>query len=244
LVNQVLLRESGGAPSLTLQTRALAQRPDLKLPETEVLLGFSNGVDNIKQASSLGRGLLLQLQQQGLRYQFSNGALESSEYGAAAAQQALFQNTGQNKELALVWASPLAKVQLRQQSEPNAQNLQFKALGIASSELDVAQLLATSTHAQAAVPAQLEQRLNRYLQQQDVVLLHAIVREHPDVRWQYVIDKDSHHSYLLLWQGQTWLAALNLSSKDPQRIQHFERAQNAALQTNRFISNNMTWLKS
>lgn len=268
LLNQVMLRESGASPSLTLQTRALAQTPGQSLPEAEVLIGFSNGVENLKQASSLGRGLMQSLQAQGLRYQFANGQARTSEYGASAALQGIYQNTGQNKELALLWASPLANAQLRQQhlpeqGEATAQHLQFKALGIASAEMDVQHILSSSPHAQQALPKQLEQQLNRYLQQQDVVLLHEVQREvlrnYPALRLQYLIDKSSHRSFLVLWQGEQWLAALNLSSKDPQRVQTLQVVNNPnstnrtnstnstnsmSSQTRSFLSNNMTWLKS
>jgi gamma-polyglutamate biosynthesis protein CapC len=245
LVTQVWLREHGQQNTLTLQTRALSARPDTYLPESDLLVSFSNGVEQAKQASPMGQTLLQALERHGLRYQFADGQRRSSEYSAAAAQQTMYQATAQNREIALLWASPLATTVLRQQTVPNAQNMQFKALNIPMQTLSVSQRLAKASPASSALPAALQQQLNQYLQTQDVVVLHQLVQylrqHHPDLKLEYVADSVSQRAYLLVWQGEQWVAALNLSSKDPGRIQAFQTQAAPATQAQQFIHNNMTW---
>ncbi len=245
LVTQVWLREHGKQNTLTLQTRALAVRPDTYLPQSDLLVSFSNGVEQAKQASPLGQTLLQTLERHGLHYQFADGQRRSSEYSAAAAMQSMYQATAQNKEIAVVWASPLANTVLHQQTEPNAQNMQFKALNIPMQTGSVSQRLATASPANSVLPAALQQQLNQYLQTQDVVVLHQLVQnlaqQHPTLKLEYIADSVTHRAYLLVWEGEQWVAALNLSSKDPGRIQAFQTQAAPAGQAQQFIHNNMTW---
>ena len=241
LVSQVMLREAGSQPWMTLQTRALSLRPNLSLPDSDLLLSFGDGVEKEAQASSLGRQLLQTLQQGGYSVQFTNGSARVSEYGAAAAMQTLYQSASRNKELAMVWTSPLVNPELHQQNLPGAQNMQFKALNIPVAQDSLATRLAASPAAAQGLPDGLRQQLNAYLQKQDVVLLHDVKQQYPALRFEYLVDNASHRGYLLLWQGQQWLAVLNLSAKDPARVQSLQAGQGIAVQAREFIGNNMTW---
>ena len=86
----------------------------------------------------------------------------------------------------------------------------------------------------------LQAQFTRYLQQQDIVLLHEMMQQHPQLRFEYVVEQSTQRGYLLVWQGNAWLAAVNLASRDPNRI--YRLAQQPTLkQAQEFIDHNHTW---
>lgn len=258
LVGQVMLREAGAKPWMTLQTRALSLRPGVSLPASDLLLSFGNGSVKPEQASSLGRQLLQTLQQDGFGVQFADGNARVAEYGAAAAMQTQYQSASRNKEVAMLWTSQLASPELRQQTLPTAQNMQFKALGIPVSNASLATVIAGSAAAAQDMPPALRSQLDAYLQKQDVVLMHELKQQYTDLGFEYLVDSGSHRGYLLVWQAskdsapagnagaqagspRRWLAVLNLSAKDPARVQSGQTGQDMTAQARAFIGNNMTW---
>lgn len=257
LVSQVMLRESGNQAVMTLQSRAMPQRPNLALPGSDLVLSFADGALQPGNASALGKQVLAQLQQTGFSLQLADGSARMAEYGTAAAAQTLYQSTARNKELALVFASPLANPLLRQQSLPTAQNMQFKALNLQTGQASLVEKLATSAAASTSLPATLRTQLDHYLQKQDVVLLADLQQQYPLLRFEYLVDQGTHRGYLLLWQraaagvgsaastaqagSEQWLAVLNLSAKDPARVQALQAQQALKPQAREFIGKNMTW---
>ena len=243
LGHQVILREAGDRSLLSIQSRVLGARPDTPLPTADILISFASGLMDADKATPLGRKLLNTLERSGLIFQFAGGSIEAAGYDAAGVSQAHYLGASQNKEFAVVWVSPLARNEYRQQTEPTPQATQFAALHIASRYADLARELATRPAAPTKIPASLEQQVNTYLMRQDIVVLNDIIRRNTDYRFERIVDVNSRQGYLLIMdKHDRWVGVASLSSRQASRVQIFDRQRNVLQQTLDFIETNAAWL--
>lgn len=244
LVAQAIQRQRNTVPMLTVQSRVLAQRNDLPMPDTDVLLAFADGQSDEAHLSPLAEALRQAIARAGLNYQFAGGRLESAGYDASGVLQALQRQQSQNKEFAIVWISPLARGDYRQQNEPTPQAIQFAALHIATREVDVVREVGGMPMAKSVLPETLRAMIDRYIARQDIALLAEARRRHPSLQFERLVDPGTRQAYLLLRErdGQGgWLALVNLAARQSQRIRLVgDDSQEASLSA--FIADNAAWL--
>ncbi|WP_338848901.1 poly-gamma-glutamate biosynthesis protein PgsC/CapC [Massilia sp. W12] len=245
LLTQVFLREQDKQNWLLLQVRALSAQPGQQLPPADMVLALADGANASAQLSPLAQTVRQVLQQQGRSVHLAGAGAQDLAFTPPASSQNLYLSTRQNKELALLWATPQAGTGLRQREEGDSQHAQMQALGIASRNADLRQLLETMPHASQALPAEFKRQLDAWLQTRDVVRLHQAMRQQPDLRLQYVLDQPSQRAYLLISRqteaGEAWLALLDVAASDPQRVQIYAPGQSMASQTHRFVTHHNSW---
>lgn len=239
LAAQSFLHSRASQPWLTLQTRAINPHPGQSLSEDQIVLAFANGAEQAQQAGPLGEELVRSLQTQGRRMHLATASAGDAPFNVPLSLQNLYLSSTQNKQLALLWVSPLAAAGLRQESELEAQQIQ--ALHIARRAGDLGQIIKTAQPAAASLPPQLRQHLNAWLQTRDVVRLHAALQAQPQLEFEYLQEASTRRGYLLLWrregEARRWLAVLNLGASEGSRVLLWEQSQ----QAQQFIRNNHAW---
>ena len=202
LAAQVILRETGTAPMMAVQSRAFGVRADSPAARADVLLAFADGTIAPQQASNLGLGLARALEQSGHVLQFVDGGALTAGYEVGHQFQSLYLDQTQNKEFAIAWVSPLARASYRQQLEKRPLEAQFLALRIASREVDVRRDLA-GTPVAGPVPRAVFDEVQRYLVSEDMVALARLARPERDFVLERLIDRDTQQALLALRERQS-----------------------------------------
>lgn len=246
LVSQAVLRETGVMPMLVVQCRAFGYKPEIPPPEDEVLMALNSGLINPQLAGPLVRQLLQVVRQSGLTVDFVDGSLSSAGYGVGGLPQARYLKQTLNKELALLWLSPLSRAHYRQQTENRTQNQQFRALGVPTREADLFRVVSQGFRegSKANVPPELKQAIRAYTETYDVAALQRIVTSWPQYRYQRVIDISSKQSFLAVYEPSGGLCLVaNLSPRAPYVTMTVQPGQLDRARVNRFIDARMTWLE-
>jgi hypothetical protein len=198
LVSQVVLREAGNVPFMAVQCRAFGFRPGLPQPEGDVLVSFKSGIDDKVQLDRLGTKLIQVLENDGLLVDFVDGSVNTAGYEVGSLPQAQYLSQTRNKELALLWISPLARASYKQQDENTAQQRQFYALGIPSREDSLYLLIQSALQKGSAAPdGAFLDLVKRYQQTRDVIVMAALA-SHNDYRMQRLVDLDSKQAFLFV----------------------------------------------
>jgi hypothetical protein len=174
-----------------------------------------------------------------------DGGRDVTGYEAAGSLQASYLPQARNKELALVWLSPLARFSYRQQAENNPQVAQFRALGIPTTEGDLYQRLAASKgRASVAVPAALRKLVEEYTRTQDVVLLDRARAEGRGLTLERFIDSGTQQAFLLIQGGPgTVPLVANLAPRDPARPETVRRDRPDEEGVRAFVRTRALWFE-
>lgn len=241
-VHQALLREAGNQPLMVVQSRATAERRDLPQPATDIVISTLSGAQHEMQLSPLGRGLIDTLKSYGMSYSLADGSPAQAGYEAGSVPQAFYLNATQNKELAVFWAVPLARASFLQQTTPTPQQAQTDALGLQTQTLDISAFLAGYGQIFGPMPESLRHALMPYFTNPDIVLLHAALRQHPDLQFERWVDLNSRQGFLVVRDSRQRLLALaNLSARDGSKTVVFHPTQ-ASSAIASFIDGRAAWL--
>ncbi|NMG32112.1 poly-gamma-glutamate biosynthesis protein PgsC/CapC [Aromatoleum evansii] len=242
VVGQAILRHAGDAPLMTVQSRAMSERSDAPLPAADVLLAAGNGALDVAQLGERGRRLVELFGRYGLSTAFAGGELASAGYEVGAMPQVFYLNAMQDKEFVTFWASPLARAGFRQQTGATAQQAQTMALGLRSVEEDLAAYVARHDRPAGSVPPSLRTMLGRYVASQDIVVLHAALTAHPQLRFERIVDLGSRQGFLAVLDRDGGLLGIaNLTAREPERAVVLKRdALRASLDV--FVEGRAGWL--
>ena len=222
LVSQVLMRDTDPRPQLTVQVRALGERPDVPLPESELLLAFADGTHRLESMTPLAKRLIRQLDEDDWRWALVDGTGTTPIYQADDLPQARYLTATLNQEFAALWVSPLARSAYRQQSAEPGQAPDFEALGLTSRleslETRVLEALAAPPPSpEHALPDAIERTLLDYLDTEDVVRLAATLEHRPELRLERVVDRESRRAFLLVFWHDRLTAVAGLHPRQPKR---------------------------
>lgn len=197
LVNQVVLREAGNAPGLTVSVRAYGIRPGIPAPGVDALLAWNNGTTHPDALGPLGQRLLETLNADGITTRFVDGAVETAGYETGGSPQARYLNAAANKEFCTVWLSPLVRTTFSQQGENAAQEAQFAALEIPTRQADLYQYLAgLPASSGGAPPPAWREAARAYLERRDILNLRQL-RNWPEFHYERLLDRDTQQAFLL-----------------------------------------------
>ncbi|MDQ6993345.1 MAG: poly-gamma-glutamate biosynthesis protein PgsC/CapC [Mariprofundus sp.] len=221
LVSQVIQREALEEPMLGLQVRAFGLNPDRPASTSAALMAFDNGARSEAMLSPLAKSVSEQIRSSGVDFSFVNGTAATAGYEVSSLAQAQYLQQSRNKELALLWLSPMTRSGFRQQSDNISQLQKFNALGIITHEGSLYQQVAHATHSDRLnkLPKALGADLRRFLAQQDAVTLYRAHTAYPAYRLERLLDSDSQRAFLLLYQKQGNRLALvvDLAAQDLNR---------------------------
>jgi hypothetical protein len=211
LVNQVVLRETRETQLLVVQVRALGPKRGVVLPEADALLSLSDAGADRATLSQLCRDLVSSLDEEQLRWKFVDGSATTAGYEVHGSAQAQYLPHTRNKEFAALWLSPFIRLGYRQHAETTMQEAQFAALGVTTTEDDVATLVNGETYLEAAEVLEdgsLLGILEHYHRTQDINSLFSIRLKWPELRLLRVIDQRSKKPFLLILSGSTCVPVL------------------------------------
>ncbi len=220
LVNQVVLRESGERPLLTVQSRAFGERLESPSPNVDAMISISSGAYREHQLSPLVSDLLTVLENDGLDYRFIDGSAPTAGYEVSSVPQVTYLDAVNNKEFVGLWLSREARAGYQQQTESRMATASFDALGLPSSNTDLISHLSSREISKSAhdIPQDLIQCIADYTEYLDVVALRRVQQEWPEYQMQRILDRDSRQYFLLLndERGDVAMVA-NLSPRQPQQ---------------------------
>ncbi len=214
LVNQVILRETGVDPFCVVQLRALGYRQGAGLPDADALLAFSDASCADDTLSPLAKELVGSLRRGGVSVRLVDGSRPTAGYEVYGSAQALYLSHTMNKECCGLWLSPFIRLGYRQYSERSLQEAQFVAVGVETSERDLAAdlLEAASVAPETSIPDGLTGLLRHYRSTRDINSLHSITRLWPGLGLHRVIERSTQRAYLLARDGGALLPLVtNLS---------------------------------
>lgn len=200
LVHQVILREAGDSPRLSVQTRAFKPRDPNAAPAADVLFSVSSGVYQPDRLDVLSRLLVDALNADALMVRIVDGALETAGYETGLNPQSLYLDASRNKLLGTLWVSPFARHSYRAQSENRILQVQHEALDIPTLEYDLHEYLAQhNTFADYnQLPNDFKETLNRYIDTYDIVTLQRLRSQWPNYRLARLIDVDTRQAFLVV----------------------------------------------
>lgn len=244
LVNQVLLREAGAVPMLVIQCRGFGAKPNIaRLPDADVLLGYSDGVIDPSEQTDLEQNLYQAMVDDGLKVRIVDGRPDTIGYEVGALPQSLYLNQTRNKTFAVLWLSSLTRYSYRQQNENFAQAVQFRALGLSQVDDELRDYLASHRWSkEGRIPAGLKKAIARYIASQDIVALQELTKEWPDYVFGRLVDINTHQSFLIVREGQRILLVANLVPRETERAFHAKRTKAPDRLVERFVVTRAAWL--
>lgn len=214
LVNQVVLREAGEAPLMIVQSRALSPRPELPMPDSDILLATDPGAGAPALVEPLEGRLLETLAADGFSLERVAGAPAHIGYEVGGVPQAQYLQSTRGKRFAIAWVSPAARRAYRQQADNALLGQQFAALGIPTTTQALADYLEAQPFG-APPPAALVARLRAYARNQDVVALRALQLEWPGLVLERIIDANSRQAFIVVRDPRGGpLALANVAPRD------------------------------
>jgi hypothetical protein len=200
LATQVVLREARDRPMDFVQSRAFGVQETGAFPNADVILAWSDGNTTPGSLSPLGKPVYDVLAQDKMVIRFVDGSGDAMGYEATGVLQFSYLAATRNKEMVIVWLSPLARTSYRQQVENNLLDAQLQAVGIPTVEEDLFHYLARkpSDTGSTAVPIELRRLVEEYLRSQDVIVLHRLVAQGKAFRFERLLDPGTQQAYLLI----------------------------------------------
>ena len=217
LFTQAWMRGAQESPSMVLQCRAFGWNPKLVATADVLFSGSEGTVDRVALPAGAER-VLQSLEADRFRVRIVDGSEETAGYDGAGVFAARYRRQAPETDYGTLWLSPLVRSEVRQQDDTSGQTAQFSAVGIASTEVDVVELLNECAGCEpfGPVPPELREHLQTYLQEQNIVLLEALQTKWPGYRFDRWIDASSRHGFLAIQMGERRVPLIvNLSPRDP-----------------------------
>ena len=246
LVNQALLRESGDRPMLVVQTRAFGFREGAAPPEADILIAFRNAESDVKFLDTLGKGLVQTLKKDGMAVNFVAGGPETSGYEVGGIPQSLYMDQSVNKEFVILWISPEARWNYRQQTENRLQEYQFRALGIPSEEGYLAGSILHDFQkaGSQAAPRELLKAVREYLASSDIVSLESLMEKWHNFRFRRFMDLNTRQAFLVVRSPDAgWVLVANLAPRDIEKVFRITKDGDRDRIINEFIQSRAAFLE-
>ena len=247
LATQVLLREmKEDEPALVLHSRAFGLRVDGVQPDEDVIVAFSDGFRKPDLLPPLGARLLQALRLNGLGYRIADGSPAMAGYEVGGLPPSLYPATMPGKHFGILWLSPFAREEFRQDTDNSPLDNQFRALDIGSSRADLVGLLEQRMFADIRdqVFGELKSLIRRYVDYADIVSLYRLKSIDSELDYERVIDINSRQAYLLVTDRRSRVVAVaNLKPGQPdQEISVIDNGGVSAA-AQRFLEARAGWLR-
>ena len=213
LFYQVLLRENAAKFVLAIQVRGFSLQNERQLPQADVLLSSSQQKANNLQMSVLTTRLLQQLQSKNLSVEIVTATDETSAYTVQGFFQAKYLDQLAQGELVALWLSPYIRSEYRERRN-NFKIRQLKALFIPQVR-DISRFMINRNQYLGVSPIILT-KIQEYLQYQDAVLLHKLLKKSP-YKFFYYVDDITGKVVVLLCKTKTDLPIIVNLSPNPNR---------------------------
>jgi hypothetical protein len=229
---------------MIVQCRALGVKPDVPLPDADVLLSLRSGVKLFSARTPLTHGLIESLEKDGLVVKMVDGSRATAGYEVGRIPQAMYLDHSLNKEFAIIWLSPVLRAHYRQQTANTIHENQFRSLGIDSVEADIFSIISAVKNYGTGLSPGYKRKMQAYIETHDIVLLDNIMHEWPGLKYRRVIDFNSKQSFLCVFQNQETLAAvINLFPRQIDSILRLNPSQVDQNKISDYVNGRISWLE-
>lgn len=244
LVNQVILRSLPDQPLLVINSRAFAHNPEQGFIDADILVAFKRGYVKPENLNTLEVQLIDSLTEDRLKVRLLDGSQATSGYEVGTSTQAAYLNATKNKTFALLWVSPEARANYRQQNENLWQAAQFNTLGIETIHQDLLGHVQKQHFGSLNEPQHWQTQLATYNKTQNILHLQAISLQAEQKAYSLVrlIDINSRQAFLLIYDDQQKLIALANLFPRSQQISSLI-PQQLASQLTAFVNRRDFWLQ-
>ncbi|NNF46714.1 MAG: hypothetical protein HKN69_08070, partial [Desulfofustis sp.] len=244
LTYQAALREGGDEPLLAIQCRA--QGFSEKPAEKAALLWMSSGINSTTAMGKLDTALYNILRNDLGSVGFVGESSAASRFSGGGSISSLYLEQVKNKDMAVVWLSPLARLQYRQQTSNRQLDGQMKALNISRHDQDLFSFIKTNGQVgkNLELPEEMELIIQEYLASHNIVLLHKALERFPRYRFSQLIDTSSKQVFLVIDQPHHGAAAIvNLYPRDMNGTLGVEINSMSREDVANFVESRIAWLK-
>ncbi len=198
LMGQVLLREAGDAPMLSVQCRAFGLQPDKPAPTNDILMAFTYVHPGAHVLGALDSRLKAQLEKDGFSVGYVDGSPATAGYEAGGVAQARYLSSTENKEFVILWVAPLVRSAYYQQDENLSQARQFYLLDIPGDEQDLFEFLKEDDRPARSLNnlSQVQEILKSYMLYSDIAALRKLMLLRPDLQLTWVQDVNTKQTFL------------------------------------------------
>ncbi|GGI88104.1 poly-gamma-glutamate biosynthesis protein PgsC/CapC [Legionella impletisoli] len=216
-ITQTFLRETGDKPYMLIQSRAFGFHPKYPAPEEDVLLSFDDGATRPEQFSTFDKQLIRAIKQMGLTLKMVGGSKGTAGYEASGSYITRYFEQLKNKQLAIVWLSPIVKTHFRTPEDNLFHEAKFKAANIPTVNAALYSYLNSVKRGNSdEVPETLKEEIKRYMTLQDILILQSMVKSWPEFQFKRLIDANSTQPYLLVFDDKHRLRIIaHLAAPDP-----------------------------
>ena len=244
LTYQAALRESGDTPLLAIQCRA--QGFSEKPAEKSALLWMSSGLYSETAMDELDKTLYATLHNDLGSVGFVGESSVASRFSGGGSVSSLYLDQVTNKEMTVVWLSPTARLQYRQQTDNRQLDGQMKALNISRYDQDLYSFITTNsfTAKNPGLPTELEKLIQDYLASHNIVQLDKTIQKYEGYRFSYLLDTSSKQAFLVIGHpsGGT-VAIVNLHPRDLNGSRNIEINAMSRAEIINFVESRIAWLK-
>ena len=242
LAHQVILREMGDDPGIAMMVRAMGFRPDQPAPPEDALLAFDLTTVGRDRLPALSSDLVSSLEQSGLSIRLTNGSTDTGGYSATGVPQATYMNQTRDKRFAVLWVSPLARRQTDAESVA-LQRRQFLALDLSAKQVDAVAALRGWQLVSGGIPSELRLDAERYVFNEDIVLLSSMRQRYPALRLERMDDTGGRGAFLLIFDLRGGLrAVMSLSARSVPRDLKLRAGPISAADAQQFLSTRFRWM--
>ena len=245
MINQALIRESGDKPALVIQCRAFGFRRDRPFPDIDAVVAFDNWAVEKEKMGPLGLELIEAFEEDGMAVRVADGSIETAGYEVGASVMAGYLSAMPNKELALLWISPLARASYRQQTENRMQMIKFHAAGITTDTEEIGEYVEKFKWRKRSskIPDKLISMVDQFIKNKDFILLKSIIANYPEYEFRRLLDINSKQTFMVgVGNGNQLAFVANLIPRSFGKevlISHRDQAMAGA---KKFIETRATWL--
>ena len=218
LVNQVVLRESGPEPHLSIQSRAFGIGSEAASLQSDLLIAFQNGIRDPKLLPEISQGLLQQFDHEALSYHFVDGSPGTSGYEVGLIPQSRYLDAVNEKYFSVLWLAPRARRGYRQQDNNLGQDARYAAIGISTVEGDLFNhLQSLPISPTSRVPEGILSAILPLQDYRDFLPLSRTLPRYPELTIRRYIDLNSSQAFLLVYDPQgALILGINLEPRSLQ----------------------------
>lgn len=255
LVNQVIMREKFNERLFVFSIRAFGFREDVNLPDSDILISLSHGINSDTNMPGELNVLLGQFKRNHLSYQFVQGEPETSGYEIGSIPQSLYALVSQNKVFGVIWLSPFIRKNYQQKQDDRLEIAHFNGVNIVSKEMDVVEFLVQQLTHPILIEAKdladiqkIRSEMMLYFKSRDFLNLYKISRINKKFSYLRVIDKNTHQSFMVIYYQKNKTAkkqiilTVNLSPTDIKKELTIQFNTNVKKLINKYINQRIAWL--
>ncbi len=246
LVNQVTLREHPASEMLVVSCRAFSYRDDQPVVDADVLFAQARGIIDTSRTGGLTQRLLNTLQADSLSVQWVDGSEQTVGYEVGGASQARYLKATENKNFAMLWLSPVARAEYRQQDKNSWQTVQFNTLGVETVQSSLLEYVQKNNASESIEDdTAIKELTYRYMDNPDIVRLQQIVEAANDEQYQLkrLVDVSSKQTFLLFHNQQEELLAIANLLPRGRSVISLDRQDGLKQQIIQYIDQRSAWLQ-